>query len=76
MHCWFKKNSEIFNSFYPQKSVIPPQLTLLTENVLANCRFSKKDILQIFRNPDSKAHDHDLISIRMLKLCGIAFSKS
>ena len=61
-----KENSEIFNSFFskqcsliPSKSLLPSQLTLLTEHTLANCYFSKKDILQIIRNPDSnKAHGY------------------
>ena len=50
------------------QSVLPSQ-TLLTENSLANCSFSKNGILQIIRNLDSnKAHGHNMISIRMLKL--------
>ena len=58
------------------RSVLPSQLTLLTENSLANCLFSKKDILQIIRNLDSnKAHGHHMISIRMLKLCGGSICK-
>ena len=74
----FKKKSEIFNSFFaeqcfliPNKGVLPSQLTLLTENSLANCHFSKKGILQIIRNLGSnEAHGHDMISICMLKLYG------
>ena len=70
------KKSEILNIFFaeqcsliPNKSVLPSQLTLLTENSLANCHFSKMDILQIIRNSGSnKAHGHYMISIRMLKL--------
>ena len=79
----FKEKSEIFNTFFaeqcsviPNKSVLPSQLTLLTENLLANCHFSKKDILQIIRNLDSnKANGHDMISIPMLKLCGDSICK-
>ena len=71
-----KKNSEIFNSFCADKSVIPSQVTLLTKNLLANCHFFKKDILQIIRNPDWKALGHDLISICMLKLCGNSICQS
>ena len=45
---------EIFNSnFFVDKSVLLSQLTLLTENSLANCFFSKKGILQIIRNSNS-----------------------
>ena len=57
--------------FFAGKSVLPSKLTLLTENSLANCHFSQKDILQVMRTPDSnKAHGHDIISICMLKFCG------
>ena len=37
--------SEIFKYFLGDKSVLPSQSTLITENLLANCHFSKKDIL-------------------------------
>ena len=51
-------------------SVLQSQLTLLTENLLPNCHFSRKDTLQMIRNPDSnKAVGHDMISIRVLKFC-------
>ena len=61
----------MFNSFFADKSVLPWQLTLLTENSQADCQFSKKYILQIVRNPDSnKPYGHYKISICMLKLFG------
>ena len=80
----FKEKSEIFNTFFaehcsliPKKSILPSQLILLTENLLSKCNFSKKDIFQIIRNLNSnKAHGHDMISIRMLKLCGDSISNS
>ena len=79
----FKEKSETFNTFFaeqcsliPNRSVLPSQLTILTENSLSKCNFSEKDILQIIRNLDSnKAHGHDMISIRMLKLCGDSICK-
>ena len=38
---------------------------------LINCHCSKRNIIQIMKNPDSnKAHGHDMISIWMLILCG------
>ena len=59
-------DSEFFNSLFaeqssltPNESLLPSQLPLLTENSkpMANCHFSKKDILQIIRNLNSnKAH--------------------
>ena len=73
------KSSTLFAeqcSLIPNKCVLPSQLTLLTENSLSKCNFSKKYILQIIRNLDSnKAHGHDMISIRMLKLCGDSICK-
>ena len=41
-----------------------------------NALDTNKDICQIIKNLDhSKAHDHNMISIRMLKLCGISICK-
>ena len=58
VHCWFKKKWWNLQLFLWIKKILPSQLTLLTENSLANCHFSKKDILQKTRNSDSnKAHD-------------------
>ena len=76
----FKERSEIFNSFLanqcsliPNNSILLSKLKLLTEHTLISCDFSKPDILQIINNQNSnKAHGHDMISIRMLKLCGKA----
>ena len=46
------------------------------EHNLTSCDFSKPDILQITNNQDSnKAHGYDMISIRMLKLCGEAICR-
>ena len=72
------KKSEMFNSFFanhcsliPNNSILPSKLKLLTEHIVTSCDFSETDILQIINSQDSnKAHGHDMISIRMLKLCG------
>ena len=79
----FKEKSEIFNSFFanqcsliPNNSILPSELEFLTEHTLTSCDFSESDILQIINNQDSnKAHGHDMISIRMLKLCGEAICR-
>ena len=79
----FKEKSEIFNSLFanqcsliPNNSILPSELKLLTEHTLTSCDFSESDILQIINNQDSnKAHGHDMISIRMLKLCGEAICR-
>ena len=40
-------------------------------NTLPSCHFAKEDILRIINNLDpNKAHGHDEISIRILKICG------
>ena len=45
----------------------------LTNNRLSSATFSQDDIAKIIQNLDSgKAHSHDNISIRMLKICGSA----
>ena len=50
-------NSSNLFFFFADKSVLPTKLSLLTEISRANCDFSKKDILQIIRKPDSnKTH--------------------
>ena len=72
----FKENSEFFDSFFanqcsliPSNSILPSVLKLLTEHDLTSCDFSETDVLQIIINQGSnKAHGHDMISIRLLKL--------
>ena len=74
----FQEKSEIFNSFFADQcspisngSVLPSELPLRTDSSLSSCHFTKDDILQIINNLDpNKAHGHDEISIRMLKICG------
>ena len=65
------------STFLADKSVLPSQLTSLTESSLANCHFPKNDILHVIRNAESdNAHSHDMISIRMLKLWADLTSQS
>ena len=74
----FQEKSEIFNSFFANQcspisngSVLPSELPLRTDGSLSYCHFTKDDILRIINNLDpNKAHGHDEISIRMLKICG------
>ena len=48
----------------------------LTNNRLSSVTFSQGDIVKIIQNLDSgKAHGHDNISRRMLKICGSAIYK-
>ena len=47
-----------------------------TNNILDTIIFSKEEIYKIIKNLDPiKAHGHDMISIRMMKLCGISICK-
>ena len=50
---------------------MPFEVIKKTDNSLYSVRFPTEDILQIIKNLHSnKAHGHDEISIRMLKICG------
>ena len=50
---------------------MPSKITKKTDNSLYSVKFSAENILQIINKLDSnKAHGHDAISIRMLKICG------
>ena len=79
----FKKKAELFNSFFAKQCTIinngnslPSEFLLKTDKFLSNITFSSDDILKIIQNLDSeKAHGHDKISIRMLKICGPSICK-
>ena len=63
-------------SLIPNSSTLPSELKLFTEHTLTSCDFYESDILQIINNQDSnKAHGHDMINIRILKLCGEAICR-
>ena len=74
----FKEKAELFNSFFAKQcslikneSKLPPRLHFLTNKRLSTVKFVNNDILKIIQNLNSsKAHGHDKISIRMLKICG------
>ena len=74
----FKEKAELFNSFSAKQcslikndSKLPPRLHFLTDKRLSTVKFVNTDILKIIQNLDpNKAHGHDKISIRMLKICG------
>ena len=79
----FKEKAELFNSFFAKQcsliknsSKLPSHLHCLTDNRLSSVRFSQDDIAKIIQNLDpNKAHGHDNISIRMLKICGPSIYK-
>ena len=52
------------------KSVLPSNEHFITDKRLTRIKFNKDDILKIIRNLNvNKAHGHDDILIRMLKIC-------
>ena len=74
----FKGKVELFNSFFAKQCSLikngskrPPQLHFLTDKRLSTVKFASNDMLKIIQNLNpNKAHGHDNISIRMLKICG------
>ena len=76
----FSKKADLFNSFFTKQfsiieknSVLPSSTIPITDQYMANTEFTKDDIKRIICKLDSnKAHDHDIISIRMLKMSGDA----
>ena len=79
----FKEKAELFNAFFAKQcsliknsSKLPSHLHYLTDNRLSSVSFSQNDIAKIIQNLDpNKAHGHDNISIRMLKICGSSIYK-
>ena len=77
------EKAELFNSFFSRQrslintgSTLPTHMQYLTNNRLSSITFSEEDIVKIIQNLDSgKAHGHDNISIRLLKICGSAIYK-
>ena len=73
----FKSNSHLLSKLnLPQDQLyflinkFPSHLHYLTDNRLSSVSFSQDDIAKIIQNLDpNKAHGHDNISIRMLKIC-------
>ena len=64
---FFAKQWSLINS----DSSLASKIKTKTDNSLYSVKFSTENILQIINKLDSnKAHGHDEISIRMLKICG------
>ena len=78
-----KDKAELFNNFFANhyslinhSSVLPSLLFKQTENVISSIDFGSNDIAKIIDNLDpNKAHGHDMISIRMFKLCSDSINK-
>ena len=79
----FREKAELFNHFFVNQcsllsnnSVLPTNLPQLTSKCLDSIHFSSSDIVKIISRLDpNKAHGHDMLSIRMIKLCGNSICK-
>ena len=73
----FQEKTNILNSFFGKQctlvsnnSVLSSELTYMTEESIQSITFSEPDVIKIIRAFDvNKAHAHDNISVRMIKLC-------
>ena len=74
----FKEKTQIFNDFFAKQctlvensSKLPTNSFKRTNNLLSTISFTKDDIAKIIKNLNpNKAHGFDMISIRMIKICG------
>ena len=79
----FLVKANLFNNSFSQQcttvdndSSIPPNITFSTEQKLSTLEFCTDDIVKIIKPKDpNKAHGHDEISTRMIKLCATSIAK-
>ena len=79
----FKEKAQIFNDFFAKQctlvensSKLPTDSFKRTNNLLSTISFAKDDIAKIIKNLNpNKAHGFDMISIRMIKICGESILK-
>ena len=73
----FEAKANHFNTFFAEQcstltnsSTLPQDIVFQTNDSLSSFKISFDDVLKLIRGLDeNKAHGHDGISIRMLKLC-------
>ena len=73
----FNEKANLFNKYFlfqcnplPYDSKLPENQTYITETKLSSFNIEDEDIYKIIKTLDiNKAHGHDEVSIRMLKLC-------
>ena len=74
----FRDKAELFNNFFAQQrtlidnaSEIPATRNIKSTKTLSSIPVTRADIDKVIKSLDpKKAHGHDMISIRVLKLCG------
>ena len=77
----FRRKAEILNTFFTKQcslinpvSDFPANWTKKTHKAMPTIRFASDDDQKIIKYLDpNKAHGHDMISIRMVKLCDASF---
>ena len=73
----FQEKANIFNSFIAKQctlvsnsSVLPSELTYMTEERIRSITFSESDVIKIIKVLNvNNAQDYDNISVRMTKFC-------
>ena len=79
----FLTKANLFNDYFclqcttvDNDSSVPPNITFATEQKLSTFELCTNDIVKIIKSLDpNKAHGHDEISIRMIKLCTSSIAK-
>ena len=79
----FKEKAKIFNIFFAKQcslintnSNLPSVPSKKTHKLLPTIHFTSDDILKIIKSLDpNKAHGHDMITIRMIKICDASICK-
>ena len=79
----FRGKAELFNSSFANQcssvqnsSVLPTDFELFRDKSFSNIIFTDNDVGRIISSLDpNKAHGHDMMSIRLLKICGNSINK-
>ena len=80
----FQEKTNVFKSFFakqyspiPSSSALPAKISYMTKDRIKTLCFCKSDVIKLIKALDvSKAHGHDGISVKMIKICAdsIAYS--
>ena len=73
----FQEKANVFNFFFvkqcspiPTSSVLPGKISYMTKDRIKTLCFCKSDVIKLVKASDvSKAHGHDGISVKMIKIC-------
>ena len=73
----FQEKANVFNSFFakqcspiPGSSVLLAKISYMTKDRIKTISFGKIDFIKLIKALDvSKAHGHDGISVKMIKIC-------